>query len=368
MKAKEKVAVVFAGDNKYVLPMGVAIKSLSSNFSINQTYYYLNIYIIDIGITEENKNKLQQCCPKTRKISLFFLSVPELNQIHLKPINIIGTSVSFNYTVLARLFIPKLLYKKHRKVIYIDSDTLIIGDILELWKLEVPDNFYIAACLDPITQTHQELLTIKLINKTIFEYKPKSQLYDLIYKDKSYFNSGVLIFTNIQELYDNNFTEKIIKIIEDNQFSLPDQHALNIYFKDKVTYLSHSWNYDIILPITGKYFYKQEFYQEMKDSPAKIVHFSGNFKPWDGYQKRPFTQEWFNYLEQTPWKNWRSDKKLYLPIHYKIVRCLVKLLTTIKYKHNFLALKILDKIIFVILLLGISIFTIGIGNIKFKKE
>ena len=373
MKKDETIVVVFAGDDKFAMPMGVAIYSLVSNFLKSPTDYKLKIYVIDCGIEQENKIKLEECCQKTIKVSLSFLEIPELEQVDFKPVIMTGTFVYFNQVILARLFIPQLLHKQHQKAIYLDSDVLVMSDISELWETEIPDRCDLAGVLDVLsTKIHKNINTINIVIKTIqgislFEQN-KSQVHNNCDKNNNYFNSGVLVYKNLQQLYQENFTEKIVKIIEDNQSTLPDQDALNIYFKERITYLSDSWNYQQVIPITGTDMYEKELYQEIISCPAKIIHFAGNFKPWDGYPKRSYTKEWFDYLDKTPWQGWKPNKELDLPIHYKIVRYCIKLLANLKYKNNIIMLRIMDRIIFIFISFGILIFKIRDSIDLFFKD
>src|SRR5574344_2573577 len=51
-----KISVCFSSDNNYVQHLGAAISSILKNKNAEE---YINIYIIDGGITDENKEKLE---------------------------------------------------------------------------------------------------------------------------------------------------------------------------------------------------------------------------------------------------------------------------------------------------------------------
>ena len=89
-------------------------------------------YIGGLQISAENRSKLEALVvPYGRKIHYI-----ELNGF----LNTIGFSVDttgWNEIVLARLLMSHLLPRDLDRVLYLDADTLVVGDLSELWKTDL---------------------------------------------------------------------------------------------------------------------------------------------------------------------------------------------------------------------------------------
>jgi lipopolysaccharide biosynthesis glycosyltransferase len=102
---------------------------------------------------------------------------------------------------------------RYSKVLYLDCDTLILGEIKDLFKLK---NKYIYACrLHPIT------------NNSYF-----GSHFDG-------FNAGVILFT--KPFLTKKYSSKISKLLTNSKFS-GNQEAFNLVFKDNVVFVDQKYN------------------------------------------------------------------------------------------------------------------------------
>ena len=122
--------IVFASDNNYALYLGVAIVSLIKN---NQNDFdKINIFVLDDGISSENKKRLEALVTNQNHV-LNFIKTKGLSDFE---INMVGLDRIFSknsFTTYSRLFVASLLPKDIDKVIYLDCDGLILGSFKELW-------------------------------------------------------------------------------------------------------------------------------------------------------------------------------------------------------------------------------------------
>ena len=122
--------IVFASDNNYALYLGVAIVSLIKN---NQNDFdKINIFVLDDGISSENKKRLEALVTNQNHV-LNFIKTKGLSDFE---INMVGLDRIFSknsFTTYSRLFVASLLPKDIDKVIYLDCDRLILGSFKELW-------------------------------------------------------------------------------------------------------------------------------------------------------------------------------------------------------------------------------------------
>ena len=150
--------VVLASDNNYVPFLGVAITSLIKN---NQNDFdEINIYILDDGITSNNKKRLEKLINKPN-YKLIFIKTKNLADLE---VNMIGLDRNLNmnsFTTYSRLFIASLLPENVDKIIYMDCDALIVDSFKDLWNVNI-DSYYCGAVLDGINTAIKNRLGFKL--------------------------------------------------------------------------------------------------------------------------------------------------------------------------------------------------------------
>ena len=141
-KEVNEIPVFFAVDNGYIPFLGVALKSLIDNTSKKNKYA---IKILYTSVTEENKARIKKY--EKENISIEFVDLnKQLEEIKEK----LYTRNYFSNTTYYRLFIPEL-YPQYDKVVYIDSDTICLADIADLYNVDMGDNL-IAAVSDGAVQ------------------------------------------------------------------------------------------------------------------------------------------------------------------------------------------------------------------------
>ena len=138
----KEIPVFFAVDNGYIPFLSVALRSLIDNTSKENIYA---IKILYTNVTEENKIKIKKY--ETENISIEFVDLnKQLEEIKEK----LYTRNYFSNTTYYRLFIPEL-YPEYDKAVYIDSDTVCLSDIAELYNTDMGDNL-IAGIPDGVIQ------------------------------------------------------------------------------------------------------------------------------------------------------------------------------------------------------------------------
>ena len=147
----------------------------------------------------------------------------------------------FSNTTYYRLFIPEL-YPEYDKAVYIDSDTVCLSDIAELYNTDMGDNL-IAGIPDGVIQA-------------IDIFKDYVERVVGVADYNNYFNAGVIVM-NLKELRDYKFEEKFIYMLEKIKFEVAqDQDYLNRLCKGRVKILDYSWNR---MPVMGKNREKNKF-------------------------------------------------------------------------------------------------------------
>ena len=132
---------LLSSDNNYAPLLGVTIYSLLKNNQ--QDFNEINIHILDMGISKENKSKLNSICQNHEcDVMLEFIKADNLEEI--LGIKIKATRALATY---ARLFSSSLLNDDISKIVYLDCDAIVVGSFKELLNINI-DDYYCAGVLD----------------------------------------------------------------------------------------------------------------------------------------------------------------------------------------------------------------------------
>ena len=130
----QPIVLVCAADNNYAMPLAVTVRSALDNLGTNQK---IALFILDGGITESNKNKIIKSL-KSEQIEISWV----------QPDNALFENLALNRHVTIptyyRLILPEILPKDFQKVIYLDTDMVVTGNLQELWNIDVGDNYVLA--------------------------------------------------------------------------------------------------------------------------------------------------------------------------------------------------------------------------------
>lgn len=277
------LTVVFASDNRGVLQLGIAVYSLLESADKETKY---RIYILEDGISDENKTKLRDL-QKQFDTEIRFVSVSHI----LEPFQDIQIG-QWPPPAYARLFISTLLPEEKGVILYADIDVLFCKDLREIFETAM-DGHVLGAVYEKMDPHDLALLKIRL-------GMPETS---------SYFNSGVLLI-NLDELRARNGGERMKDYFLANVENLrcPDQDILNAVFHAETTRLHPKWNW------TDGYSRRLLFKPKSRDdwgngtrrevleaahSPG-ILHYWGKYKPWRynfRYEGERYRQVWL----RSPW-------------------------------------------------------------------
>lgn len=181
----EQIDVVCAADDAYAMPLAVTLKSASAGLS---SRYRLRVWLLDGGISPHNWKKLEQSLENC-SIDLCVVR-PDLGSIADLHI-----SHHITHTAYFRLLTAELLPADVQKVIYLDSDLLIIGDLSQLWERDVGDNYCLAspdiAC--PYIDARKGCANFRSACPYMASLKPVANYQELGMDGAAeYFNSGVM--------------------------------------------------------------------------------------------------------------------------------------------------------------------------------
>ena len=301
------IDILLCIDNKYVMPCGVTILSICEN---NKSYD-IHFHIIENGVSEDNKKLLRrQVASYDKYISFYSVDIsllkglPILNRFH----------ISIYFRLLMADFLPCYI----DRVLYLDSDLVVRGDIGKLWRINM-DNIAMAAVLDQFCDD------IRNYNRT------------KIMPLEGYINSGVL-FINLNYWRKYNIGIKCIDWIESNknEIEYPDQDALNAVLHDKIMQLPFEYNVQAFMYYKPREILaRTEYVKQMIAASMKpcILHYTLSHKPWCEGCEHPFANEFIAYKEKSLWANEPLIKKKH-SLMERICNIVVCILETCKLKNH----------------------------------
>ena len=128
------VNIVLTGDNKYVMPMGVAMYSVVKNLNSNSIARF---FLLVSGWTEKEEAEIR----KVQNCEIIIIPVEKyLHYFKSADFKKMKLSYIKNLTPYYRLLIPKVLPQYVDKAFYLDADMVIQTDIAELYNMNIGDN------------------------------------------------------------------------------------------------------------------------------------------------------------------------------------------------------------------------------------
>ena len=284
------IPVVLCCNNDYVPYASVMLQSLLSHASLQDNY---DIHILHTDIPSGQQRFLSTLTGSRENVSLRFINVVELTDGLAE---MVGSQDEL--PKYYRLFIP-YLFRNYEKVLYLDSDLVVLHDISDLYNIETDDNM-IAAAVD-MEQAARYGSDIR----DVMEYYTRVLEMENPYR---YFQTGVILF-NIQQF--GTLKESSESLIERCSFKgviLSAEDVLNVICNNHVKDIPLKWN---VITNTNRNQIRIEsliqraapewlwqYYQEAKEDPF-IVHYSGKNKPWSSLDTDMAYYFW-PYARQTP--------------------------------------------------------------------
>ena len=145
---------------------------------------------------------------------------------------------------------------QYDKVLYLDVDIIVDGNISELWNTNI-EEYVVAAVREESVEANEERLGI-----------PKNQ---------KYFNAGVLLM-NLKKIREEKFFEKIMNYLKKNYETIlySDQDVLNAVFYNTWLELDEKWNYHNYFVIR-----RNSKIELINLDTPRIIHYTGPIKPWE---------------------------------------------------------------------------------------
>lgn len=250
----DKMNILCATNNGYVSPCLTMLQSLFENCNDEIVVWYLYTELSD-----KNKKRIKKLVESKNNGTLQLVKVED--EIFTDAPVLSHFSKEMYYRILAAKLLPVTI----DRVLYLDSDIIVKDNIDEFYYQDFTINNkekLFVVCPDQIDDFHNQEYHIRL----------------KIPMEKTYFNSGVILM-NLKMMRQEVKLPQVFSYISENRekLILPDQDLLNALYYDKV--IVDDKKYNLMLSS-----YSPTSFQKFNE--AKIIHFTGAYKPWKyGYYK-----------------------------------------------------------------------------------
>lgn len=161
----------------------------------------------------------------------------------------------------ARLALPYLV--EEDKVLYIDTDAIVLKDISKIWRLDISD-YYLAGCKDYGVTRDETYSRLGITGK--------------------YVNSGFILM-NLEKIRKEKIHEQWFDVINRYELKYPDQDALNVICQHNELYIPSMYNF--AWNVTKEVMFKEYI---------KVFHYAGPKIQWvvDKY----YAELWYDIEEK----------------------------------------------------------------------
>lgn len=219
----------------------------------------LSIYLFSNDIELADMEKYQHYFDFSLQDCIHIIKIPD-EQFKDAP-----TSKRYPYEIYYRIFAADFLPKDLSRILYLDPDIIVKGDLKSLYEMDFEGNYLIGAS------------NIRRFLKRF------NQLKNGTGKENEYLNTGVLLM-NLEELRKQDLKKEIFAYIEEykNRLTLPDQDIIHKFYGHKVKLINgmiynlsdrNIMYYNLRNPSNHVTF-------DWVEKNAIIIHYFGKNKPW----------------------------------------------------------------------------------------
>ena len=258
------IPVFYACDDRFAKYTVVSLSSLLQNAARDRNY---RVHILYSDLSEEMKAVFSALADERTEIC--FENVAD----YLDSIAD-GLPVRHYYTKTTyyRLFIAEQ-FPQYQKAIYLDSDTVVQGDIARLFDTDVSEDF-LAAC-------HEQVMEQTEVYGTYCEEVVGVSRH-------RFFNAGVMLI-NCENFRRHKVFEKFVHRLGVYNFVVTqDEDYLNLICKDHVKFLDQHWNTEIC----------EGFSYPYNEREGWILHYIMANKPWH-FENALHADLFWRYAEKT---------------------------------------------------------------------
>ena len=283
------VPICFSANDKYVPLLSVELASIIDHSSSDKNY---DIVILTTGISDENQFNLLSQIKQHPNFSIRFVNVGPAIYGYNFYLESRITNTKYSSEIYFRILAPTIM-EEYDYVIFCDADLIVLDDIAKLLDFDCSQNLLGAV---------RDYEGIANCYNNNYE-RTKYRITELGIKSfENYFVSGVLVM-NIKKINEKYSEKELLDLAVSKKWAQYDQDLLNYFCKDDVKIIDAEW--DFVEDIDNIYHslpanLLDEYEKSEKD--PKIIHYSGNRKPWINLSSK-YNKHFWLYAEKTAYSS-----------------------------------------------------------------
>jgi UDP-glucose/galactose:(glucosyl)LPS alpha-1,2-glucosyl/galactosyltransferase len=259
------VHVAYCFDKNYRQHFGASVTSLLLNFDGPGADLCIHV------ITDEMDQDLDRQLTRLRHV---FRASIEIHLPHSRDIDKVSSlqmkSAALNHVTTVsyfRILLANLLSADIDRVLYLDSDTIILSSVRELFNTDMAN-----AAVAGVRDFSSQVMAAKL-------------------QVKEYINSGVLLM-DLGQWRQKDYATRCLNYAAANQGKLQfaDQCTINAVVADDICLLDKKWNHFVVAQATSA-----------EPNEAAVLHFITKDKPWQAWYENSLSKHYWKYLDISPW-------------------------------------------------------------------
>ena len=284
-QSRHDIALLCGADDAYAMPLAVMIYSASANLA---PPWRLRVFLMDAGISGPFRRLIE------RKIATLGNVDLEWRDLDLGAFSQLPTLGYLKSSIYLRLQMDEILPPDLKRIIYLDADLLVEGDLSELWQQDFGGATALAV-YDYGGAVFRPNLPLPGVEKSRRKTAP-------------YFNSGVLVI-DLNRWRKDRVGQAAMEYIRrfKSLVEYPDQDALNAVLFGKWRPLDLTWNAQVDNLIHPEQMGNTEADAEILHRREELLyhprihHYAGVKKPWNPGRFRPVRKRFVHYLHASGW-------------------------------------------------------------------
>ncbi|GJW08912.1 probable galacturonosyltransferase-like 9 protein [Tanacetum coccineum] len=266
--SNETIHVAMTLDSEYLRGSIAAIHSVLRHASCPENVYF---HVITAEFDPASPRVLTRLIRNTFPSLIFKMYIFREDTV----LNLISSSIRValeNPLNYARNYLGEILGPDVNRVIYLDSDVVLVDDIQKLWSIELKNNRVIGApeyCHANFTKYFTDTFWSDPVMSRVFESKPKQPCY---------FNTGVMVMDMVK-FRKGKYRKKIERWMEIQRkkriYDLGSLPPFLLVFGGEIEPIDHRWNQHGLGGDNVK-----GSCRSLHSGPVSLLHWSGKGKPW----------------------------------------------------------------------------------------
>jgi len=276
--SENRISVLFCANPGYFPHVAVAALSAADNNRAS----VLDVHLITCDRDEAAETLLRESLATASNLELTLHVVPAAT------VSQYFVDGFMSKECYLRLLAPEVLADSIDRIIYIDSDTVVLDDLTPLWTLDLGDNLVAAAPDYPMLEVNTEPERLRMIG---------------LEAGQPYVNSGVLVM-DLARWRTDRTTDRLIRFVERQGARLMfyDQDAINVVLQGRILLLDCRWNLQARMYLCGRRHSRREMAEtEAARKRPAVVHYTGSEKPWLFRSRTARKGDYIRYRRKTRW-------------------------------------------------------------------